>query len=107
MLCDFLLIIVAVPRLVATVKRIVCDQGFSFSGSYKKLSPAYESNVPFELRLMVDLDIPGCGWVELKANQFKLRNRNLVFICHFIHYFNFDREEDLMHLHHIANTKLI
>lgn len=49
-------------------------------GSFRKLYPAFESNIPFELRMMVDLNIPGCGWIEMPPGKYKMRNPNLVLI---------------------------
>jgi DNA polymerase delta subunit 1 len=83
-LVDFLQIYVAQPRLVPTCKRILSEQGiplnqFNPAGSQsRKFVPTYESNLPFALRMMVDLDIPGAGWVELPATKYKLRDATLV-----------------------------
>lgn len=32
----------------------------------------FESNLDFEVRFMADLDIVGCGWLELIGNKYKL-----------------------------------
>jgi DNA polymerase delta subunit 1 len=77
---------VALPRLVPTCKRILSEQGIPLErfnaqhSSTRKFSPTYESNLPFALRLMVDLDIPGAGWVELPATKYKLRNPAAVWL---------------------------
>lgn len=32
----------------------------------------FETNLDFEVRFMADLDIVGCGWVELTGGKYKL-----------------------------------
>ena len=85
-LVDFLQIYVALPKFVPTCKRILSEQGLplerfnSPNSSTRKFAPTYESNLPFALRLMVDLDIPGAGWVELPVGKYKMRSSTQVYL---------------------------
>ena len=67
----FLKIFVAMPKLIATARRVL-ENGFYF-GSRNHQYLTYESNVPFVLRFMVDHDITGCCWVELPAGTYGVR----------------------------------
>lgn len=59
----FLRVVVAVPSLVATCRRML-EAGFSLNGKgYFPPSTSYETNIPFALRFMVDRDLAGGGWV--------------------------------------------
>lgn len=83
----FLKVYVSLPNLVPTLKRIMEEgidldgivpvkQSFGNSGSF--LSPcfaAFECNVPFVLRFMVDHDISGAGWLTLPANKYHVRSQ--------------------------------
>ena len=57
-------IMLAAPQLVATA-RTVLERGFRCPGFPERCFQTYESNVPFELRYMVDNNIVGCNWLEL------------------------------------------
>ncbi|XP_043230281.1 DNA polymerase delta catalytic subunit-like isoform X1 [Amphibalanus amphitrite] len=69
----FLRITVAQPRLVAAAKRmlergeVVVDQlgGWQYR--------AYESNVDFEIRFMIDTNVVGCNWITLPAGSWRRR----------------------------------
>nr|BCB92279.1 DNA polymerase delta catalytic subunit [Cyzicus gifuensis] len=68
----FLKITLALPRFIAASKRLL-ERGevppftdFQFQ--------AYESNIDFEIRFMVDMDIVGCNWIELPAGKWRLRS---------------------------------
>lgn len=50
-------------NLLYTLGRVTeCEEAFD-------LKP-FEANLDFEVRFMVDLNIVGCGWVELPANKY-------------------------------------
>ncbi|XP_073427077.1 DNA polymerase delta catalytic subunit [Dendrobates tinctorius] len=66
----FLKITMAFPRLIAPAKRLL-EQGIRF-GSFS----AYEANIDFEIRFMVDNDIVGCNWIELPAGKYRIRKGN-------------------------------
>ncbi|TTL57246.1 DNA polymerase delta catalytic subunit [Bagarius yarrelli] len=69
---DFLRITMAMPRLVAPAKRIL-EQGFKFAHFSIQSYSAYEANIDFEIRFMVDSDVVGCCWIELPKGKYKLR----------------------------------
>jgi DNA polymerase delta subunit 1 len=70
---EVLLIYVAVPELIMTVKYVL-QNGFAFA-SYPEMSyQTYESNIPFIIRFMVDTKIFGCNWIELKAGTYATRS---------------------------------
>ncbi|CAK9041258.1 DNA polymerase delta catalytic subunit [Durusdinium trenchii] len=59
----FLRVVVAVPSLVATCRRML-EAGFSLGGKgHFPPSTSYETNIPFALRFMVDRELAGGGWV--------------------------------------------
>uniref|UniRef100_A0A183AG94 DNA polymerase n=1 Tax=Echinostoma caproni TaxID=27848 RepID=A0A183AG94_9TREM len=69
----FLRIVLALPRLIATAKRIL-DNGFTFSSYPNQSYPAFEANIDFEIRFMVDTSLTGCCWVEAPAGKYRLRD---------------------------------
>jgi len=68
----FLKITVAVPRLVATAKRIL-SSGFRTQTYPEHQYRAFESFIDFEIRFMSDNGIVGCNWVEAPAGKYHLR----------------------------------
>jgi len=113
----FLKVLVAVPTLVATLKKII-DEGLTLPGIVEsttndssvkynidrhghesiRFSP-FECNVPYVLRLMVDRQITGAGWITLPKDTYSVRKRNgklthsqvscdmqEVFILHFLRF---------------------
>lgn len=69
---EFVKIYVAMPSLVPGAKRLV-DEGLSVPGVGTVHGSTFESNVPFVLRFMIDLDITGADWVEFPAGTYSLR----------------------------------
>ncbi|XP_028669368.1 DNA polymerase delta catalytic subunit [Erpetoichthys calabaricus] len=69
---DFLRITMATPRLIAPTKRLL-EQGFKFSVFSTQSYAAYEANIDFVIRFMVDCDVVGCNWIELPAGKYFLR----------------------------------
>ncbi|XP_034948742.1 DNA polymerase delta catalytic subunit [Chelonus insularis] len=69
----FLKITVALPRLVAACKRLLEREVVfpEFHHQYK----AFESNIDFDIRFMVDTGVVGCSWIELPAGTWKLRGK--------------------------------
>ncbi|CAF1669038.1 unnamed protein product, partial [Adineta ricciae] len=61
-------------RLIATSRRIL-EGGFSWTGNKNQLDgyKTYESNIDFEIRLMADLNIVGCNWIEIPAGKYFIR----------------------------------
>ncbi|XP_076179052.1 DNA polymerase delta 1, catalytic subunit isoform X1 [Ptiloglossa arizonensis] len=68
----FLKITVAVPRLIAPCKRLLESENI-FSDLKHQYS-AFESNIDFDIRFMVDKSVVGCSWIELPPKMWKLRN---------------------------------
>ncbi|KAJ9587970.1 hypothetical protein L9F63_018599 [Diploptera punctata] len=70
---NFIKITVALPRLIAAAKRLLeRDTIYPPAGSHN--FQAYESNIDFDIRFMVDTEIVGCSWVELPPGQWSMRN---------------------------------
>ena len=67
----FIRIIVAIPALVATGRRIL-ERGIKVGTSHKQFK-TYESNLPYVLRFMVDKDVTGGGWITLPAGSYDIR----------------------------------
>ena len=73
---DFVKVYCAMPSLVPGLKRLF-DEGIQVPGtSTIARGQTYESNVPFILRFMIDKDIYGSDWLELKEGTYSLRNRD-------------------------------
>ncbi|XP_069804107.1 DNA polymerase delta catalytic subunit [Dendropsophus ebraccatus] len=68
----FLKITMAFPRLIAPAKRLL-EQGIRFGSFPMQCYQAYEANIDFEIRFMVDNDIVGCNWIELPAGKYRIR----------------------------------
>lgn len=90
----FLKVFLSLPGLIATLKRImeggiqlpgieVTNQEAASSGMIGEDSKlgrmtrfaAFECNVPFVLRFMVDWDISGAGWLTLPAHTYQIREK--------------------------------
>lgn len=69
---DFIKVFVAMPSLVPGLKRLF-DDGVPLSGMGSARCQTYESNVPFVLRFMIDNDISGANWLELKENSYEIK----------------------------------
>ncbi|MEE6482709.1 hypothetical protein FKM82_013321 [Ascaphus truei] len=67
----FLKVTMALPRLIAPAKRLL-EQGLHCGTSIHSYQ-AYEANIDFEIRFMVDNDIVGCNWIELPPGKYRLR----------------------------------
>uniref|UniRef100_A0ABM5GSA5 DNA polymerase n=2 Tax=Pogona vitticeps TaxID=103695 RepID=A0ABM5GSA5_9SAUR len=71
-LMPFLKITMAMPRLIAPAKRLL-EQGLRCGTLGVHHYQAYEANIDFEIRFMVDRDVVGCNWIELPAGKYHLR----------------------------------
>ncbi|KAH0626687.1 hypothetical protein JD844_001794 [Phrynosoma platyrhinos] len=71
-LIPFLKITMAMPRLIAPAKRLL-EQGLRCGNLGVHHYQAYEANIDFEIRFMVDRDVVGCNWIELPAGKYHLR----------------------------------
>jgi DNA polymerase delta subunit 1 len=78
---DFIKVYCAMPSLVPGLKRLF-DEGISVPNTSAIIrGQTYESNVPFILRFMIDKDIYGSDWVELKAGTYSIRSSSTVSRC--------------------------
>lgn len=57
------------PSLVPSLKRIV-EEGVPISSGYYRCQ-SFESNVPFILRFMIDNNIHGANWLELRDGTYR------------------------------------
>lgn len=64
---DFLKITVALPRLVASTRRVLSSISVPPFGS---CSNSFESNIELEVRFMVDAGVVGCSWIECPAGEY-------------------------------------
>ncbi|XP_035253647.1 DNA polymerase delta catalytic subunit isoform X1 [Anguilla anguilla] len=69
---DFLRITVATPRLIAPARRLL-EQGFKFGPFPAQNYAAFEANIDFEIRFMVDTEVVGCCWIQLPAGRYRVR----------------------------------
>nr|XP_031849100.1 DNA polymerase delta catalytic subunit isoform X1 [Nomia melanderi] len=67
----FLKITVALPKLIAPCKRLL-EKEVIYSELNHTYS-AFESNIDFDIRFMVDTSVVGCSWIELPPKSWKLR----------------------------------
>uniref|UniRef100_A0A8C1FUH1 DNA polymerase n=1 Tax=Cyprinus carpio carpio TaxID=630221 RepID=A0A8C1FUH1_CYPCA len=79
---EFLRITMAMPRLIAPAKRLL-EQGFKFANFATQSYQAYEANIDFEIRFMVDSDVVGCCWIELPKGKYRLREERSVSLCQY------------------------
>ncbi|XP_063229529.1 DNA polymerase delta catalytic subunit [Bacillus rossius redtenbacheri] len=71
---QFLKITLALPRLVAAAKRLLEKEVVYPEPSMSHHTyQAFESNIDFDIRFMVDAELVGCSWVELPAGKWRLR----------------------------------
>ncbi|XP_038073586.1 DNA polymerase delta catalytic subunit-like [Patiria miniata] len=74
----FLKITVAYPKLIAPSKRLL-ESGFAVPNLYPVRGyQTFESNIDFEIRFMVDTDVLGCNWMEIPADQYRLRSSSSI-----------------------------
>ncbi|CAL4122527.1 unnamed protein product, partial [Meganyctiphanes norvegica] len=71
----FLKITVVLPRLIAAAKRLLGDGKVEVPGLGCPAYEAYESNIDFEIRFMVDTKVVGCCWIELSPDKYSVRKR--------------------------------
>ena len=68
----FLKVTLALPKLVPAARRIL-DQGLIVPGLGDRSYSAYESNIEYEIRFMIDMDVVGCNWIECPKGKYFLR----------------------------------
>ena len=69
---SFLKITVVLPKLVAPAKRLL-ENGITLQSYGFRAFQVYESNIEYEIRVMVDADVIGCNWIECPAGKYILR----------------------------------
>ena len=76
----FLIVYVALPGMVPALKRIMEDGielpsiVYAPQDGLLPVFAAFECNVPFVLRFMVDREITGAGWLTLPSNTYSIRD---------------------------------
>lgn len=71
----FLKVTVAMPTLIPALKRIM-EEGIELAGVMAEESiqyHAFECNVPYVLRYMIDNDLSGAGWLTLPKKTYQVR----------------------------------
>ena len=74
----FLKVMVAMPTLIPPLKRIM-EGGIDLPGVTTKedrVYQAFECNVPFVLRYMIDRDISGAGWLSMPGGTYQIRDES-------------------------------
>ncbi|CAL8087292.1 unnamed protein product [Orchesella dallaii] len=74
----FAKITLAIPKLIAAAKRLLEKSEVHVPGLGNCAYQAFESNLDFESRFMVDRDVVGCNWIELPAGKYTVRNADLT-----------------------------
>ncbi|XP_067005880.1 DNA polymerase delta catalytic subunit isoform X2 [Anabrus simplex] len=72
----FIKITVALPRLVASAKRIL-EKGIPFTALPPHIYQYFESNIDFDIRFMADTGVVGCSWIELPRGKWQLRSKSM------------------------------
>ncbi|KAG0721763.1 DNA polymerase delta catalytic subunit [Chionoecetes opilio] len=72
----FLRLTLALPRLIAAAKRLLGEGKVFVANLGTPVYEAYESNIDFEIRFMVDTHLVGCCWVELPAGSWSVRTHD-------------------------------
>lgn len=57
------------------------NAGVNLTKRFVQNIECYETNIDFEVRFMVDIDLVGCGWVEIPANKYWNHRGNKNTLC--------------------------
>jgi DNA polymerase delta subunit 1 len=68
----FLKITLSTPKLLAPAKRLL-ENGIKVAPYGLRAYSAYESNIDFEIRFMIDTKVVGCNWIECPGGLYRLR----------------------------------
>ncbi|XP_059608331.1 DNA polymerase delta catalytic subunit [Phlebotomus argentipes] len=71
----FIKVSLALPRLLASVKRILSQEIIMQEFDFQDCR-VFESNIDFDIRFMVDTQIVGCNWIEIPAGKWRPRSRD-------------------------------
>eukprot|EP01135_Chromosphaera_perkinsii_P002643 Nk52_evm11s226 gene=Nk52_evmTU11s226 len=72
----FFRITVALPKHISVTKRVLMYGDFESVGIKTFYFDAFETNLEFPLRFMVDTKIVGCNWIELPSGSYSVRCRS-------------------------------
>ena len=53
---------------------MIVEKGVYYDGRDVLSQTTYESNVPYNLRFMIDNEIGGMTWVRIEKNKWKIRH---------------------------------
>nr|BAJ78744.1 DNA polymerase delta catalytic subunit [Aposthonia japonica] len=73
-LSNFLKITVTLPTLIAPGKRLL-EKEVMLPAFSSHTFQAFETNIDFDIRFMVDTQIVGCSWVELPSRMWTIREK--------------------------------
>lgn len=68
----FIKITLALPKLLAAAKRLL-EKEIIYNKFDFQDCRAYENNIDFDIRFMVDTNVVGCSWIELPAGKWRRR----------------------------------
>lgn len=71
----FIKIFIALPRLLGAVKRLLEKEIIYDKFDFQDCR-AYENNIDFDIRFMVDTNVVGCSWIELPPSKWRRRYKN-------------------------------
>lgn len=65
----------AVPSLVSSARYTLQRGDFSFGNVPPRVYNTFESNLPFVIQVMIDMNIVGCNWIELPVDAYEKSKR--------------------------------
>lgn len=71
---QFIKIVMVLPRLLAAVKRLL-EKSTVYDAFDFQDCRAYENNIDFDIRFMVDTGVVGCSWIELPPGAYRRRSK--------------------------------
>ncbi|XP_030573080.1 DNA polymerase delta catalytic subunit [Drosophila novamexicana] len=71
----YIKITVTMPRFVAAASRLLKKEVIMSNFDFQDCR-AFENNIDFDIRFMVDTHVVGCNWIELPPGVWRLRGRN-------------------------------
>lgn len=71
---NFIKITVALPKLCAAVKRLLEKETMMSSMDFQDCR-AFESQIDFDIRFMVETKVVGCSWITLPKGSWKIRTK--------------------------------
>ncbi|XP_053953423.1 DNA polymerase delta catalytic subunit [Anastrepha ludens] len=70
----YIKITMSMPKLVAAAVRLLTHQVVMSDFDFQDCR-AFESNIDFDIRFMVDTHVVGCNWIELPAGTWRIRDK--------------------------------